>query len=384
MRTARSVRLGDVLDLQRRAVDVELERSYHEIGVRSFGRGLFEKEPISGAQLGTKRVFHIHPGDLVVSNVFGWEGAVAVAGAQHEGMIGSHRFMTWAPSREVDVSYIVHYLGSDAGLDQLRRASPGSAGRNRTLSIKNFQGISLPLPDLTEQRRITAHLDTVQGVASSFSDGRKARIHENVQRTIATALAELSRVTPLAEVAEINPRPSRVDADALVGFVPMAALSAETGAIVGLEERRRDNLTSGYRQFTNGDLIFARITPCMQNGKTAVYSNEGLPVAYGSTEFHVIRTDAALARWLHTVLRTRWFIDQAEQAFTGTAGQQRVPAQFLKDVRVPLPADLEDATKKILHLTSQASAAIGLIERAHISHAALLPAARNQIFNSMR
>src|SRR5665647_607445 len=92
------MRIGDILKLERRAVVVEPGKTYREIGVRSFGRGLFEKEPTSGADLGSKRVFHVHPGDLVVSNIFAWEGAVAVAQEQHEGTIGSHRFMTWVPS----------------------------------------------------------------------------------------------------------------------------------------------------------------------------------------------------------------------------------------------------------------------------------------------
>lgn len=161
--TARKVRIGDVLGLRRDQVEVDLSGSYQEIGVRSFGHGLFIKEPVTGADLGNKRVFRIRTGDLIVSNVFAWEGAVAVAQKKHDGLIGSHRFMTWAPLdvEKVSVDYLQYFFASDDGLELLRQASPGSAGRNRTLSIKNFEAIQVPLPNIDEQRRIAAHLDRV-------------------------------------------------------------------------------------------------------------------------------------------------------------------------------------------------------------------------------
>jgi len=159
------VPVAEILGLQRREVDVETERLYEEIGVRSFGNGLFVKSPVSGADLGEKRVFGIEPGDLVVSNIFAWEGAVAVVDHRHLGKIGSHRFMTWTPlTADADVNYLRFYFASDAGIAQLRAASPGSAGRNRTLSIKNFQGIHIPLPQLPEQHRAVAELSKLTRV----------------------------------------------------------------------------------------------------------------------------------------------------------------------------------------------------------------------------
>lgn len=166
--------LRDMLTLERRTVVVEPGESYREIGVRSFGRGLFEKEPTTAADLGNKRVFHIQPGDFVVSNIFAWEGAVAVADARHEGTIGSHRFMTWVTKTSgVDVQYLRHYFASDLGLGQLRSASPGSAGRNRTLSIKNFENIVIPRPALEEQRRIATHLDSLDGLVDLMAQRTK-------------------------------------------------------------------------------------------------------------------------------------------------------------------------------------------------------------------
>lgn len=157
------VRVGDIVSLKRRPVSVEASEYYEEIGVRSFGRGLFHKDAIQGADLGNKRVFEIHPGDLVISNVFAWEGAVAVADAAEQGKIGSHRFMTFeVDAARTTASYLRYFFLSDAGLALIRAASPGSAGRNRTLGIKAFESIEIPLPVIDQQRAIAYRLESIQ------------------------------------------------------------------------------------------------------------------------------------------------------------------------------------------------------------------------------
>jgi type I restriction enzyme S subunit len=161
---AAEVRLGALLALQRRAVSVEPEAVYQEIGVRSFGRGLFIKEPLTGADLGGKRVFRVAEGDFIVSNVFGWEGAIGVASSDHNGLIGSHRFMTWTPKADLNVQYLRAYFRSQVGVARLAAASPGSAGRNRTLSVRNFEAIEVPLPDRAEQDRVAAAMAAIDNV----------------------------------------------------------------------------------------------------------------------------------------------------------------------------------------------------------------------------
>ena len=167
------VALGSVLELQRRSVEVDVEATYREIGVRSFGKGLFIKEPVTGSALGGKRVFRIEPGDFIVSNVFGWEGAVGVAGPAHRGLIGSHRFMTWTPPGDLNVDYLLAYFRTAAGVARLAAASPGSAGRNRTLSVANFRAIKVPVPTPEQQDWVATqihaidHIDTTsRGVAA--------------------------------------------------------------------------------------------------------------------------------------------------------------------------------------------------------------------------
>lgn len=162
---------GDVLELQRRAVDVEVSDIYREVGVRSYGNGLFIKEPLTGADLGQKRVFWIRADDLVVSNVFAWEGAVALATQEHDGLIGSHRFMTWvAKGTDLKPAFAREYFRSSIGVSVLAAASPGSAGRNRTLGVRAFEQLSIPLPPTSVQAHVAsigAQLDLMRAQSLS-------------------------------------------------------------------------------------------------------------------------------------------------------------------------------------------------------------------------
>jgi type I restriction enzyme S subunit len=158
--TIRKVRVGGIASLRRARVHVIPAETYEEIGVRSFGRGIFHKAPVKGAIIGGKRVFEIHPGDLILSNVFAWEGAIAVAGSRESGKIGSHRFLTYEiDPANAESRYLSYFFVSEVGLPLIREASPGAAGRNRTLGIQAFESLSIPLPDIAEQRRIASWLD---------------------------------------------------------------------------------------------------------------------------------------------------------------------------------------------------------------------------------
>ncbi len=140
------VRVGEVLRLERRPVQVDPYEEYVEVGVRSFGRGIFHKEPIEGSSLGNKRVFRVEPDDLVISNVFAWEGAIAVASEDERGRIGSHRFMTFVPADDrIDIRWASWFFRSEPGLELIRGASPGSAGRNSYARHRSVRGIGNPI-----------------------------------------------------------------------------------------------------------------------------------------------------------------------------------------------------------------------------------------------
>lgn len=147
-------------------------------------------------------------------------------------------------------------------------------------------------------------------------------------------------MVPLGEVCKVNPRAGRLRLpdDMLVSFVPMAAVDESLGAITGCEDRPVAEVSKGYTAFADGDVLFAKITPCMENGKTALARNLTNGMGRGSTEFYVLRPgNDVLGEYVYHVVREAWFRDEAKRNFAGTAGQQRVPKSFMENVLIPLP-----------------------------------------------
>jgi type I restriction enzyme S subunit len=149
--------LAEVAPIVRRPVQIDLDGAYPELGVRSFGKGTFHKPLLAGADVGAKKLYHIHPGDLVLSNVFAWEGAIAVARPDDKGRVGSHRFITCVPLPDAATAdFLCFYLRTGEGMEQVREASPGGAGRNRTLGLTKLERVRVPVPGIDRQREFSA------------------------------------------------------------------------------------------------------------------------------------------------------------------------------------------------------------------------------------
>lgn len=144
--------MSEVAPLVRRPVDVDPDGGYPELGVRSFGRGTFHKPVLSGMEVGSKKLFSIREGDLLFNIVFAWEGAVAIAQSEDDQRVGSHRFLTCVPNPELITGEFLHYYFlTTEGLQRLGDASPGGAGRNRTLGLKKLAAIEVPVPCMPVQ-----------------------------------------------------------------------------------------------------------------------------------------------------------------------------------------------------------------------------------------
>lgn len=208
------VALGEVIRLERRPVPVIADKHYAEIGIYCFGRGIFHKMPRSGLEVGNKDLFLIKEGDFILQVTFAWEGAVALASKAEDGMFGSTRF----PTFRVDESrcyapYLVYYFKTPVGREQLVKISPGSAGRNRVLSLKRIPEVLVPLPPLAEQKRIVARIEELAAKIEKALRLRK-EIETQTHSLLASAyhrIADAAPRRPMAEVAPLDRRPVSVD-----------------------------------------------------------------------------------------------------------------------------------------------------------------------------
>ena len=377
----RRVRVGDVLQLHRRQVEVDPSAFYHEIGVRSFGRGIFHKEPIRGIDLGKKRVFEIHPGDLVLSNVFAWEGAVALASDAENGRIGSHRFMTYRPRvDEISVAYLRYFFTSEIGVRLLGLASPGSAGRNRTLAVNRFEAIEFSLPTFAEQHRIASHLDRVFSITQSIHGQLSARekiparalLPGLVDKVIGRSNAEQVNVGLLYDVVSdvVHPGDSYGDAECFVG---LQHIESHTGRRIGSlplgDERGRK-----FR-FRSGDITFGYLAPYLN--KVWVADRVGLC----SVDQYVLRPHENVdAELLAYVLRSASTLAQSKE-LTHNLVLPRLRSKLLASIVVADPRSLGEKTKERLDRVTKQVLRLSEAERRRADLcSSVMPSALNRAF----
>ncbi len=123
-----------------------------------------------------------------------------------------------------------------------------------------------------------------------------------------------------------------------ISFLPMKCISDKYGEVIKYYEGKKEN-SKGYTKFIEGDLLWSKITPCMQNGKSVIVKNLQSGVGYGSTEYHVLRkkNNTINLDYVYHLLRTEYIRKQGTYHFTGSAGQQRVPVEFLNELQIPIP-----------------------------------------------
>jgi len=155
-------RLDHFLERVSNPVEVIANKQYSQIGIRSHGKGIFHKKAITGEELGNKRVFWIEPNALIVNIVFAWERAITVTTDAEKGMIASHRFPMYLPKNNLsNVNFLRYFFLTDKGQTYLELASPGGAGRNKTLGQSNFAELKIDLPVVEEQTKIATFLSVV-------------------------------------------------------------------------------------------------------------------------------------------------------------------------------------------------------------------------------
>lgn len=190
-------RLGDVMNEVKRPVDVDATSDYRQIGVRSHGRGVFLKDAVSGNELGSKKVYWVEPGDLVINIVFAWEGAVAVIPSEIVGYCGSHRFPTYRRPDGGDVEFLRFMFSTKIGVGLLAACSPGGAGRNRTLNRRMLLASEVAIPSPEEQAKVVAELHSMEAAVvanraevESLYSTRAALLSAMLNREIEISQAE--------------------------------------------------------------------------------------------------------------------------------------------------------------------------------------------------
>ena len=233
----------------------------------------------------------------------------------------------------------------------------GSGGAQPNINQSKVKSLCIPMPPLETQKKIVQKLDHILGQLeekkktlseiANKNENRINLIYEQIDGEIITKYFESQEVREnsvyhtFEDVCILNPPKSELtnfNENMEVSFVPMITVDDVEGVIKTPEIRRLKEVKKGYTYFRENDVIFAKITPCMENGKSAIGKNLKNKIGFGSTEFHVLRPkDMVLSEWIYYFVRQNKFRKHAELVMSGSAGQQRVPISFIKSYEIPIP-----------------------------------------------
>jgi type I restriction enzyme, S subunit len=355
--------LGTVL--RREAIPVEVQPSahYREIGIRSHGKGIFHKEAIRGASLGEKRVFEVVPGALAINIVFAWEGAVAIISDRERGMIASHRFPMYVPSGsvEVDVEFVRRFFQTKRGVDLLGDASPGGAGRNRTLNQKFVAEIPIPIPPIGEQRKIAAILSMVdnaieatQAVVDQLQVVKKAMAAELLKRGLPgrharfkqTEIGEVPenwQVVQLCQLVVAGPSNGRSPpARSLPPGVPTFSIAAVRDGRVNIRDHLKYTELNAdeARRFAlaPGDILIVRGNGNPDFvGKCGMVQDVPEGCIYPDILMRVRPSNALLPSLFVTIWNSDIIHDQLLERATTTNGTYKINGEHVRSIRLPVP-----------------------------------------------
>ena len=372
------MRIGEFLKRNKTAVAIEDDKTYKRATIKVRNGGIFLRDEEIGSKIGTKNQFLISKGQFLLSKIDARNGAFGVVPEVLDGGIITGNFWTF------DVDYNIinpHYLAllttTEAFVQFCEQASNGTTNRHY-LQEPLFLNIKVPVPSLEEQNKLveayndimvfikmeemkaididlkaTVNVRNALGVAPYPGHIEKKLVHYidycaidswSVPQILHAENSPFGKskfaCRKLSDLAFINPKTDLSmlsDADNM-SFIPMEDISDDYGEWIGKRVGNKSNI-KGYTKFQDGDIIWAKITPCMQNGKSTILTNLVNGKGYGSTEFHVIRikSNDVLPQYIHTLLRHFDVLFDAKKYFTGSAGQQRVPTSYLENLLIPIP-----------------------------------------------
>lgn len=247
-------------------------------------------------------------------------------------------------NKRVFNKYIFYFLNSGKFRRYIYENNRG--GTQKFLSLKDIRNIEIEFPTLDKQVEIVTKLNKVSNLIC-LRKQQLTKLDELVKARFVEMFGMVGTdekgwgLIRLGDVCNINPKKvyePRLKPGLQVSFVPMPAVS-EKGEIDPSETKNYDEVKSGFTYFREDDVLFAKITPCMENGKGAVAKGLCNGIGFGSTEFHVLRPIENISNpyWLYTVTSFNQFRIDAASNMTGSAGQRRVPASFLESYRISVP-----------------------------------------------
>ena len=299
-------------------------------------------------ELGKYEEYLLNDGDILMSHINSEKhlGKTAIYEKCNEKIIHGMNLLCLRPKKNiVEPKYLNYYFNNLVFRRQLPKITKKSVNQ-ASFAVTDLKNIKVILPTKDTQLKVVKILDKAQ----ELIDKRKEQI-KTLDELVKSKFIEMFGdpfndekgfgTNKLGEVTGVNPKKAEIkdlDKELLVSFVPMDRVG-EKGEFNPEVSKSIGEVYSGFTYFRENDVLFAKITPCMENGKGAVAVNLSNGIGFGSTEFHVLRPlrEKSNSYWIYHLTTLIEFRRLAERKMTGSAGQKRVPTDFLNNIQVVVP-----------------------------------------------
>ena len=318
------------------------EDKVYYIGLEHIDPGCFDVVRLGSDVAPTGDKLLMQKGDVLFGKRRAYQRKVAIA--PFDGIFSAHGMVLRPNLKVIDANYFPFFISSDKFMDTAVRISVG--GLSPTINWKDLARQEFELPSLDEQKVLAYKLWAAYRLKEAYKkllvatdEIVKSQFIEMFGNPLSSK--QKNELKRLGQCCIINPRRPNIalcDTDK-VSFIPMPAVS-EDGYLVDMADEEYGKVKKGFTYFENNDVLFAKITPCMENGKGAIAYGLTNGIGVGSTEFHVLRPINGISSpyWLLTLTRMPIFRERAAKNMSGTGGQKRVSASYLNHFMVGLPA----------------------------------------------
>lgn len=358
------VKLGEVAEISRGAsprpinlylTDAANGVNWIKIGDAEFGEKYITNTSQKITKEGALKSKAVIEGDFIISNSMsvGRPFIMKTSGCIHDGWLLLSNIL-----EKLKKLYLYHILCSVFVQNQFKDNAVGGVVQN--LNTTRASTIQIPLPPLDIQQKI---VDECEAVDKEYEEAQDAIVQckNEISSIMENVKGEEKKLGEICKV--INP--SKTDIrdipdDTVVSFVEMSSISNDGGIEVKIDKNLGDLRKGSYTYFSENDIIIAKITPCMENGKCAIAKQLTNKLGMGSSEFHVFRIkDDYSTEFVFTFLNRKQIREEAEKVMTGSSGHRRVPINFYKDLSIPVPplAEQQRIVEQITALEQQIAAA---------------------------
>ncbi len=369
-------RVGAALKRRKETMRVEDDKRYKRITIRTNCGGVVLRDEVFGKEIKTKAQYYVRTGQLAVSKIDARNGAFGIVPPEADGAIITGNFWVYDVDPQIANIYYLILLFSSKNFVKIWNDCSNGSGNRLYLQESKFLSHQVPMPSILEQEKLVKRYNK-RMTDANVEEQKVTTIYTEAETYLFSALdisplpskilspkllktashknmigwgvqvncnpikpreifhSNSYKNLPIERYCKLNPTTSIPNSIEEVSFIPMECVSDTFGEITKHRPGKAGG-TKGYTKFKENDILWAKITPCMQNGKCALACNLKNEFGFGSTEFHVFRpNEMILPEFLYCFLRTKRLREVAMTYFTGSAGQQRVGSNFLEALTIP-------------------------------------------------